>query len=143
METIVIRPGRERTKLILYWIATLILAIGSVAAGIAHVLHTQYYVEFFTHLGYPLYFVTLLGVWKILGGIAVTVPGFPLLKEWAYAGLFFDMIGAIVSHLAVGDDFTTLFPPAFVMLCIVASWALRPESRKLIRDHQGVLLANG
>ncbi len=84
-----------------------------------------------TLLGYPAYFVIILGVWKVLGGIAVLVPGVPRLKEWAYAGMFFDLTGAAASHAAVGDPAAKIATPLILVVIVAASWALRPESRKL------------
>ena len=101
-------------KLITYWIATGLLAIGMLQSGIFAVLRTKQWVDIITPLGYPLYFLTILGVWKILGVIAILVPRFPLLKEWAYAGFFFAMTGALASHLAIGDhDLKGLMGPFF------------------------------
>lgn len=81
------------------------------------------------HLGYPLYFMTIIGLWKVLGSVALLAPGFPRVKEWAYAGIFFNMTGAAVSHVAVGDAaWHVAVTLAFAALAI-ASWALRPASR--------------
>ena len=85
-------------------------------------------------LGYPLYFFAILGIWKTLGAIAILVPGFPRLKEWAYAGIFFDLTGAVASCAAVGGygayGFHVIAPLIITGFC-VASWALRPESRTI------------
>jgi uncharacterized membrane protein YphA (DoxX/SURF4 family) len=85
------------------------------------------------HLGYPAYFMLILGVWKILGGVAILVPGLRLVKEWAYAGMMFDLTGASASHLASGDDLGHILTPLAIAVVVVASWALRPESRRLPR----------
>lgn len=82
------------------------------------------------HLGYPIYFLKLLGIWKILGVIAVLIPKFPLLKEWAYAGFFFAMSGAIFSHAAVGDSGKEFFGPVLLIVLTIISWYFRPASRK-------------
>src|SRR6476661_1790749 len=94
---------------IIYWISTLWLASGMVATGIVQLLRMPAEgavsppgAEGIQHLGYPIYFLTILGIWKILGVIAVLAPKSPLIKEWAYAGFFFTMSGAIFSHVAVG-----------------------------------------
>ena len=79
------------------------LHLGMVSTGIVQLLKAKEEVDMITHLGYPVYFLTILGVWKILGVIAVLIPKFPLLKEWAYAGFFFAMSGAIFSHIACGQ----------------------------------------
>jgi hypothetical protein len=82
------------------------------------------------HLGYPVYFLTLLGLAKLLGVVTVLTPGFPLLKEWAYAGFFFMMTGAIYSHIAVGDPLIELFPSTLLLVLTLISWYFRPSERK-------------
>src|ERR1043165_8461316 len=93
----------EKRNKIIYWIATLWLSLGMVSTGIVQLLKVKSETDFILALGYPGYFLTLLGMWKLLGTIAVLIPKFPLLKEWAYAGFFFSMSGAIFSHLAMGS----------------------------------------
>jgi len=121
----------KRNKII-YWIATIWLALGMTSTGIVQIIKLKEEVDMMTHLGYPLYFLTLLGVWKILGVIAILIPKFPLLKEWTYAGFFFAMLGAIFSHLAVGDDAMTLFGPTLLLVLTIISWYFRPADRKVI-----------
>ncbi|MBE8724710.1 DoxX family protein [Flavobacterium hungaricum] len=121
----------KRNKII-YWIATLWLALGMTATGIVQILQIKEEVDMMNHLRYPLYFLPLLGIWKILGVIAILIPKFGLLKEWAYAGFFFAMSGAVVSHLASGDDAKALFGPALLIVLTIVSWYFRPESRKVI-----------
>ena len=116
---------------IIYWITTAWLALGMVSTAVVQLIQMKEETDMMTRLGYPLYLLTLLGVWKILGVIAVLVPRFPLLKEWAYAGFFFAMSGAIISHIAVGDSATALFGPTLLIVLTVVSWYFRPESRKL------------
>jgi hypothetical protein len=84
-----------------------------------------------THLGYPIYFLTILGIWKILGVITVLIPKFPLLKEWAYAGFFFAMSGAIISHLAIGNPVKEIFPSLLLLILTVISWYFRPAGRRI------------
>ncbi|GAB3315684.1 DoxX family protein [Larkinella ripae] len=120
----------KRNKLI-YWIATLWLALGMVSTGIVQALHVREEVALFAHLGYPVYFLTMLAVWKFLGVGAVLVPRFPLVKEWAYAGFFFAMSGAIFSHLAKGDDAKAYFGPGLLLILTVVSWYFRPADRKV------------
>lgn len=122
-----------KTKTAAYWICTILIAFSFLSSGIAHLLRVPQVVEGITHLGYPLHLITLLGVWKILGAIALLVPGFPLLKEWAYAGIFFDLTGAFVAHAATGDDVRHIVVPLVLAALAVASWALRPEGRRLRR----------
>ncbi len=116
---------------IAYWITTALFVLALGASALGDLVLAPPIVEGITSLGYPLYFVTILGVWKALGALAIAVPGLPRLKEWAYAGFFFHLTGAIASHLAVGD--VAIAPPVVLLLLGVASWALRPQSRTLGR----------
>lgn len=120
----------NKTKKIIYWIATLWLSLGMLSTGIVQMIKLPAEVEFILKLGYPLYFLTLLGVWKILGVIAILIPRFPLLKEWAYAGFFFSMSGAVYSHIAFGNPASDVFPPLLLLVLTMTSWYLRPDSRK-------------
>ncbi len=101
------------------------------AGGIAQVFQAKANVDGIIHLGYPLYFMTILGTWKILGVIALMVPGYGLIKEWAYAGFFFAMSGAFISHIVSGDGIEKWVAPFIFMLLTMASWKLRPENKKL------------
>ena len=106
------QPAGKAAK-ITYWIATLWLALGMVATGVVQLSKGkggQGGLDMIAHLGYPAYLLAILGVWKILGVVALLIPKFPLLKEWAYAGFFFVMSGAIFSHIAVGDPAVEIFP---------------------------------
>ncbi|HET9433000.1 MAG TPA: DoxX family protein, partial [Chitinophagaceae bacterium] len=117
---------------IIYWIATIWLSLGMLSTGIVQLLQTEEEVEMMTRLGYPVYFLTIIGVWKILGVVAVLIPKFPLLKEWAYAGFFIAMSGAISSHLINGDEAKEIFGPTLLLMLTVVSWYFRPSDRKLI-----------
>jgi len=122
----------KRNKII-YWIATIWLALGMVATGSVQLFKAkegQGGVDMMTHLGYPVYMLTLLGIGKLLGVIAVLIPKFPLLKEWAYAGFFFIMSGAIFSHIASGDAINAIFPSLLLLILTVISWYFRPASRR-------------
>ncbi|MBN8865290.1 MAG: DoxX family protein [Sphingobacteriales bacterium] len=125
----------KRNKII-YWIATGWLALGMLSTGVVQLLKTKEEAELMTHLGYPLYFLTILGIWKILGVIAVLIPEFPLLKEWAYAGFFFAMSGAIISHLAMDDAAREYFGPVLLLALTIVSWYFRPASRKPVLSTQ-------
>lgn len=125
----------KRNKII-YWIATLWLALGMLSTGIVQLLRVQAEVDNITKLGYPLYILTIIAVWKILGVIAILAPKFPLVKEWAYAGFFFTMSGAIISHLAVNDEPAQLFGPLLLLVLTVVSWYFRPAGRKLTLVNQ-------
>ncbi len=115
---------------IIYWIARLWLSLGMASTGFVQIVQMKEEVEMMKHLGYPLYFLTLLGVWKILGVIAILIPKFGLLKEWAYAGFFFAMSGAVASHLACGDGAVALFGPILLIVLTIFSWYYRPAERK-------------
>jgi hypothetical protein len=129
----------KKANKIIYWIATVWLALGMTATGIVQLLKEEspgavsppgvYGIKY---LGYPVYLLTIIGVWKLLGSIAVLVPGLPLIKEWAYAGFFFLMTGAIFSHIAVGDPAVELFPSFLLLALTIISWYFRPSTRKLI-----------
>jgi uncharacterized membrane protein YphA (DoxX/SURF4 family) len=125
----------KRNKII-YWIATGWLVLGMLSTGVVQLLKTKEEAELMTHLGYPLYFLTILGIWKILGVIAVLIPEFPLLKEWAYAGFFFAMSGAIISHLSMGDAAKEYFGPVLLLALTIVSWYFRPASRKPVLSTQ-------
>jgi len=125
-----------KTNKIIYWIATIWLALGMTSTGIVQLIKMKEEAAMMTHLGYPLYMLTLLGVWKILGVVAILVPKFPLLKEWAYAGFFFVMSGAVFSHLAAGDSAMEFFGPVLLLILTFVSWYFRPADRKIISVHQ-------
>ncbi len=122
-----------RTKSIAYWTTTILVAFFIGGGGVAQLARVKGTVDGFVHiLHYPAYFVTILGVWKVLGAVAILVPRFPRLKEWAYAGIFFDLTGAAASNASVGGygayGFHIIAPLAIAGLMVV-SWALRPQSR--------------
>jgi hypothetical protein len=119
---------------IAYWFFTGWLALGMVSTGIVQLIRMPEEVEVFTGLGYPVYLMTLIGVWKLLGAVAVLAPKFPLLKEWAYAGFFFCMSGAAVSHIAAGHSVGTVIPPLLLLALTGISWYLRPADRKVISE---------
>ena len=121
-----------RRHKIIYWIVTALLALGMLANGLAQIFHAKGFVDIVVHLGYPLYFLYILGVWKILGVIAILIPKFSLLKEWAYAGFFFAMSGAVFSHLACGDAAKEFFGPILLLVLTFVSWYFRPANRKII-----------
>ncbi len=121
----------SRTRLISYWVCTLFLAVNALWAGVTDILHAPPLFEVLLRLGYPPHFATLLGAWKVLGAVALLAPRRPLLKEWAYAGMFFDFSAAVVAHGAAGDGVAAFVGPALSILALVASWYLRPESRRL------------
>jgi hypothetical protein len=107
-----------------------------ISTAIVQLIKMEEEVEKFSDLGYPGYLLSMLGVWKILGVIAVLIPKFPIIKEWAYAGFFFAMSGAIVSHIAVNGSMQDIFPPLLLLVLTVASWYFRPADRKIISINQ-------
>ena len=119
-----------KRNLIIYWISTLWLALGMLSTGAVQVFNVKAKVDFITNLGYPTYFLTILGV------ISVLIPRFPLLKEWAYAGFFFVMSGAVLSHLAAGDPANEIFPSLLLLTLTVVSWYFRPADRRIILVNQ-------
>lgn len=121
-------PKRTKILKVFYWITTLWLSLGMVSTAIVQLMKVQKEVDNFTRLGYPLYLMTLLGIWKIAGVIAVLLPRYPILKEWAYAGFFFAMSGAIFSHIAMVHPFTETFPSLLLLVLSLLSWYLRPAA---------------
>ena len=127
----------KKKKLIIYWIATALLCFGMLVSGLAQIFHTKDMISLITPLGYPLYFLYIIGTWKILGVTAILIPRFTLVKEWAYAGFFFVMTGALVSHLASGDDsLKGIIGPLMQTVFIILSWYFRPANRKIISVNQ-------
>jgi hypothetical protein len=114
-----------------YWAATTAVTAALVFSGLSNLARTQHMIEGLAHLGYPVYFTSILGVWKVLGAATLVAPGLPRIKEWAYAGVFFDFTGAVVSHAAMGDGVGQVIPPLGLTVALVVSWTLRPESRRL------------
>lgn len=121
---------KKRDKNI-YWIATIWLALGMASTGVVQMIQLESEVDYILKMGYPAYFLTILGIWKILGVIAILVPPFPVVKEWAYAGFFFTVTGAIFSHIAVKNPFSEIAPLLLLLVLTVVSWFYRPSSRKV------------
>ena len=119
----------KRDKII-YWISTIWLALGMLSTGLVQLFKVEQEVDKFTQLGYSDNVLTILGIWKILGVVAVLIPKFTLLKEWAYAGFFFAMSGAVYSHIASGNSVREIFPPLLLLILTVISWYFRPADRK-------------
>lgn len=122
-----------KARTIGYWICTVLIAFSFLSGGAVYLLRVPEPVAGVIHLGYPAYFVTILGIWKLLGGVAVLLPGFALVKEWAYAGMIFDLTGASASSAASGNGVRHVLVPLALAALVVASWALRPEGRRLKR----------
>ena len=137
--------GLSKTKMtkgqkITYWLASAILAAALVATGIQQLLRVEAagatappYAWGIRQLGYPVYVLTILGAWKLLGAVALLSPKFALVKEWAYAGVFFLLTGALFSHLASGDPWGEFIPATFLLILTVLSWYFRPADRKVLK----------
>ena len=121
---------QKRDKII-YWISTIWLSLGMASTGVVQISQMNDEVQKMSLLGYPSYFLVIIGVWKLLGVIVVLIPKYPLFKEWAYAGFIFVMTGAIFSHLAVRDEAIEYFGPFLLVVLTIVSWYFRPLNRKL------------
>src|SRR5262245_29109963 len=122
---------KQTMKTAAFWATTILGPTSFVIGGVLGLMGGPEVVESTRHLGYPLYFVAILSTWKLLGAIAITVPGLPRVKEWAYAGFAFDLTAAAISHAAVGDGAGDSIAPLAFLVLVVASYALRPASRRL------------
>lgn len=133
MATLTKQPAAPaaRGRVIVYWVCTLLLCSEMLVGGMWGIFQIPRARTMLAHLGYPSYFVVFLGVWYVLGGVALLAPRFPRLKEWAYAGATFVYTGAVVSHLSVHDSVGSAVPPAVFLALTFASWATRPGSRRL------------
>jgi DoxX-like family len=126
----------EKRKLLWYWIITAILSFCIFTGGLFQALQLKGVLQGFKPLGYPNYFISIIGVWKVLGIIAILIPNFKLLKEWAYVGIFFVMTGAVISHIASDDVHVQIIAPVVLASFTVLSWYLRPADRKIILVNQ-------
>ncbi len=129
----------SRSRSIGYWVTTGLLVFELVLGGVWDVLRVPQVHDVISRLGYPPYFLVILGVWKLLGAVALVIPRFPRLKEWAYAGVGFNITGAIASQLASGPlDNATIGSLVYLIVMMgvtIASWALRPPARRLGPDR--------
>jgi hypothetical protein len=123
--------GIGKTSTIAFWIVTAVVCAAFVGSGIANLVHSPHIAADMARLGYPAYFSTILGAWKVLGALAIVAPRLPRLKEWAYAGMIFDLSGAAISRGVSGDGAAGVIPPVLVAALVVASWALRSADRVL------------
>jgi hypothetical protein len=126
----------EKRKLIWYWIITGLLSFCIFFGGLTQALQLKQTIQGFKPLGYPTYFISVIGIWKMLGIIAILAPKFKLLKEWAYAGIFFAMSGAVISHIASNDVKVQIIAPIVLAVFTVLSWYLRPADRKIVSVNQ-------
>jgi len=126
------RSSVHWVRLVAYWLFTLLIAYEMVAGGLWDLLRIEYVRVIFTHLGYPLYLLDIIGVWKIPCAVVLLLPRLGRLKEWAYAGALFTYTGAAASHFLVGDSANVWVGPLLFAVFTLASWALRPATRRLI-----------
>ncbi len=120
-----------KPRVIAYWFCTVVIAFCIGSGGLVQVLRVPQNVEGMQALGYPLHFIVLLGAWKVLGALALLAPGLRLVKEWAYFGIFVDLSGAVVASAANATGAFHVIAPLVLIGVLVASWALRPEGRRL------------
>lgn len=120
----------QKRNNIIYWIATILLTLGMLGTAFSQIFQEEGMVAYMAPLGYPLYVLYILGIAKVLAVIVILLPGLKLVKEWSYAGLFFVMVGAIASHVAIGD-LVGITAPFFQSAFIALSWYFRPANRKL------------
>ena len=120
-----------RSREITYWIATAISAVAFAVPGVLNLAHAPHVAQDMAHLGYPSYFSTILGTWKLLAALAILAPASPRLKEWAYAGMIFDLTGAAASRAITGDSPATIAIPLVIAGVVAISWTLRPARRRL------------
>jgi hypothetical protein len=113
----------------LYWVVTALVALAFVVPGVLNLARAPHIAHDMATLGYPPYFMTILGAWKLLGAVAIVLPRSPRLKEWAYAGMIFDLTGAAASRAAMGHGAAMILVPLVIAVGVGLSWALRPPSR--------------
>jgi uncharacterized membrane protein YphA (DoxX/SURF4 family) len=119
-------PSAARNRTVVYWITTALVAAEFALGGVWDLLRIPYVRTILAHLGYPLYFAIFMGIWKLPGSVVLVLPRLPRLKEWVYAGMIFEMTGAVFSHLAVGDGPAEVAAPVILIVLIATSWLLRP-----------------
>ena len=126
--------GTVKKRHIGYWIFTAITVLAFLIPGLGNIFQVSHIAQDMARLGYPRYFLTLLGTWKVLGSIAIVIPGTPRLKEWAYAGMIFDLTGAAFSRAATGEALLMIVIPLAIACIVFLSWRLRPPARLLTRS---------
>jgi DoxX-like protein len=124
-----------------YWPATIMVAVLFAVPGAALMAKVPHFAAEMGRLGFPGYFLTLLGAFKVAGAVIILAPRLPTLKEWAYAGMMFDIVGAIVSHISVGDPPITVALPVLIGVLLTLSWASRPVARRLVAQRTAALVA--
>lgn len=124
----------SKIRIVAYWIVTLLVVFENAAGFVWAVLHIEYLHVMLTHLGYPEYFMNIMGPWQLGCAAALIAPRFPLIKEWAYAGAFFNYSSALISHVSAGDGPDKWAAAVVFAVLTVASWTLRPADRRLERS---------
>ena len=139
-QTLEIGATTVTTRVIGYWLTTALITFELLVGGTADLLRGRTLLlagdpvtEVVAGLGYPVYVLTILGIWKLIGTVALLVPGFHRIKEWAYAGAFFLLTGAAASNVASGHGLADAMVPALFAACAVGSWALQPQTRSHAR----------
>src|SRR5579872_4050205 len=125
--------GLARTRVVTYWLCTGVVSFELAAGGLWDLLRIEYVRAMLAHLGYPSYLLLILGVWRIPGALALLSPRFARVKEWAYAGTFFDFTGAAASHLFAGGRAGSWAVPLLLSVITLVSSALRPPSREVLK----------
>jgi hypothetical protein len=127
---------------ITYWLASVVLALALTGTGVQQLLQVEAvgatappFAWGIRQLGYPVYVLTILGTWKLLGAVALLIPKFPLVKEWAYAGVFFLFTGALFSHFASGDPWGEFIPATILLILTILSWYFRPAERTMFKSR--------
>ena len=131
-------PDPTRRRRVIYWVTTAVVVAECLVGGAADVLRLDPFFPLLTQLGYPAYLATILGTAKILAGLIVAAPRLPRLKEWAYAGILINMLGAAASYLATGGAAADYIPPLSFAALALTSWALRPPERRLPDNPTGI-----
>ena len=121
-----------RARKVLYWATTALTGLGFAGLGVANLVHAPALIQGLAHLGYPAYFATILGIWKVLGAVAILAPGMPRVKEWAYAGMFFTLTGAAFSHASSGDPVGNIAAPLVLLALVIVSSAMRPSRSAVV-----------
>ena len=124
-----------RVSNVAYWVSTVFAALALAATGTADLLRASTIMEGLAHLGYPAYFATILGTWELLGAWAIVAPSHPRIQEWAYAGMFFTLTGAALSHVASGDPGEKVLLPLVLLGSVIVSWMLRPARDARVRSE--------
>ena len=118
-----------KLKSTLHWVSTLLVALVFTATGILNLTGNDHILTDILHLGFPTYIMNILGFWKLMAVITILLPKTIRLKEWAYAGMLFDLSGAAFSRMSIGDPAQMIIIPLLIMGLVVISWISRPESK--------------